>query len=90
MKNRTVTCTDWDSTSPRVLRDAFTGAVIGTLMPRTSKRALDASAGIQSWSKPGYPSRVTLFDGGASIAQFSEYWEKHTGRTYPFSVKVAP
>ncbi len=78
---------NWDSDKPQIIRDD-NGRHIGWLEPRVTARVLNSSAGVQSWSKPGYPSRVTLFDGGASIAQFSEYWERHTGRTYPFSVKV--
>lgn len=78
--------TNWDASTPQVITNDF-GRPIGVLMPRVDKRVLAASPGIQAHSVPGYPSRVTLYDGGASIAQFSEYYERHTGRTYPFSTR---
>ena len=76
--------TDWDACTPQVMTNEF-GRPIGRLMPRIAKRVLNASAGIQAHSKPGYPSRVTLYGGDGSVAHFATYWEKHTGRTYPFS-----
>ena len=76
--------TNWDADTPQLITNEF-GRPIGQLMPRITARVLNASTGVQAHSIPGYPSRVTLFDGGASIAKFSEYWERHTGRTYPFS-----
>lgn len=77
---------NWDASTPQVMLSEF-GRPIGRLMPRIDKRVLAASPGVQSHSIPGYASRVSLYDGGASIANFGEYWARHTGRTYPFSVR---
>lgn len=58
---------------------------VGRLMPPISQATAEASPGIQSWSHPrakGGPD-VKLADGGASILNFSAYWERHWQRSYP-------
>jgi len=84
---RKVLCVNWDSANPRIMRDAKTGTIIGTLMPRVTGRVLAASAGIQPYSKPGYASRVTPYGGAANVLHFARHWHEHTGRTYPFSTR---
>jgi hypothetical protein len=56
---------------------------IGRLMPEASQATLEASPGIQAWSHPRGKVATRLFDKGASILQFSKYWERHWQRTYP-------
>ena len=73
---------DWDSSTPQIITDDF-GRPIGRLMPRTTARVLNASAGIQAHSIPGYPSRVSLYGGDSVVTDFAAHWEKHNGRTYP-------
>ena len=80
-------CDNWDSAKPQVIRCAQSGDIIGTLAPRVTGRVLAASVGIQSHSKPGYPSRVTPYGGAANVLHFARHWHKHTGRTYPFSTR---
>jgi hypothetical protein len=78
--------TDWDASTPQVITNAH-GRPIGVLQPRIAARVLNASAGIQPHSVPGRANRVTLYGGDGSVAHFAHYWEKHTGRTYPFSTR---
>jgi hypothetical protein len=58
---------------------------IGRLMPTINQATAEASPGIQSWSHPrskGGPG-TKLQDGGASVLNFSTYWERHWQRSYP-------
>lgn len=57
------------------------GHCIGKLMPTV----IQHGPGVQSWSRPGNDSghNVTLFDGGSSIANFSDYFGKVHAKTYP-------
>ncbi len=77
---------DYDASTPQLITNEY-GAVIGKLMPRVSRRVLAASAGIQAHSKPGTASSVTPYAGAANVLHFARHWEKHTGRTYPFSTR---
>lgn len=77
---------DYDASTPQVITNEF-GRPIGQLMPRISKRVLNASPGICSHSIPGNTRKVELYGGDGSVAHFARYWEKHTGRTYPFSTR---
>jgi len=77
---------DYDASTPQLITNEY-GKVIGQLMPRVTGRVLAASVGIQAHSKPGYPSRVTPYAGAANVLHFARHWEKHTGRTYPFSTR---
>lgn len=63
----------------------FDGKPAGWLMPQASQATLEASAGIQQWSHPRGKVATKLWDGGASILDFSAYWEKHYQKTYPFA-----
>lgn len=55
----------------------------GRLMPQISEEVLEASPAISQWSHPKGKVSIELQDGGSSIANFSEYWERHYHRTYP-------
>jgi len=77
---------NYNASTPQLITNEY-GAVIGKLMPMVSARVLAASVGIQAHSKPGYPSRVTPYAGAANVLSFARHWEKHTGRTYPFSTR---
>ena len=74
--------TNWDACTPQVITNEY-GGEIGQLMPRISKRVLNASPGICSHSIPGSTRKVELYGGDNVVADFAAYWEKHTGRTYP-------
>jgi hypothetical protein len=58
---------------------------VGRLMPSISQRTAEASPGIATWSHPRAKggADVKLQDGGASILNFSRYWERHWQRSYP-------
>ena len=63
---------------------------VGRLMPPISQATAEASPGIQSWSHPrakGGPA-VKLLDGGASLLNFSVYWERHWQRSYPLHMDL--
>ena len=77
---------DYDASTPQEIVNEY-GTVIGVLMPRVSARVLNASAGIQSFSKPGHASSVTPYAGAANVLHFARHWHKHTGRTYPYSTR---
>lgn len=64
------------------------GNCIGRLYDGATEETLEASPGIQQWSHPRGKVATKLADGGASIANFSAYWERHYGRTYPFHSKA--
>lgn len=55
----------------------------GKLMPQISDDILATSPGISAWSKPNVKVDADLEDGGATILNFSAYWERHYQRTYP-------
>ncbi len=59
------------------------GQRIGSIMPPIDQGTIEASPGIQNWSHPRGKVSTKMFDGGASVAQFSVYWERHYARTYP-------
>jgi len=65
---------------------------VGRLMPPMSQAHAEASPAVQSWSHPrgkGGPD-VKLADGGASILNFSAYWERHWQRSYPLHRDMGP
>ncbi len=73
--------------NPDGSRDYFVnGKPYGRLMPMVSEKTIEASPGIQSWSKKGGKREwnVRLADGGQSIAKFSEYWEAKYGEKMQF------
>ncbi len=65
---------------------------IGRIAPPMSQATAESSPGIQSWSHPrakGGPN-VKLQDGGASLLDFSAYWERHYQRSYPLHDDKGP
>lgn len=51
-----ITCKNWDSFNPQPL--VVDGKSIGKLMPRATQAVLNASPGLQGWSKPEYETRT--------------------------------
>lgn len=51
-----VECKDWDSFDDQKMY--VDGVCIGTLQPRMTQEQLDATPGIQGWSRPTHETRV--------------------------------
>ncbi len=54
---------------------------IGRLMPEVTRPMISVPIAVRAHKKIS----ITLFDGGESIAKFSEHWQRNYGETYPFA-----